>query len=171
MSAIENEHLGKTLGRAHDTDRANSLIRGNKNESLHRMPVRGFNDITRADHIVRDRLFCIRFHQRDMLVCSRVKDNLGLMKLEHLLDAVFIAHIRNHRLNGELWEIFGKLKKRLENTIFTMAKQDELRRRPARHLATDLTPDRTTRASDQDAFPAECPADQMIVDLHRLATQ
>src|SRR5687768_9791199 len=111
MSTIEYDHLCKTLGGTHDADRPHGLVCGTKNESLHLMPRRSCNNIARADHIVRDRLFCIRFHQRNMLVRGGMKDNLRLMQPEHLLDAVFITHICNDRLNGELGKILREFEK------------------------------------------------------------
>ena len=43
--------------------------------------------LLRAQHIVRDRFLDIHFHQRDMLVRRRMKDDLRLMLLEDLLQA------------------------------------------------------------------------------------
>ena len=98
----------------------------------------GLHNMTRAQHIIRDRFDDIHFHQRDMLVSGSMKHNLGLVLLKYLREPSCIAYISDHRGYQKVWVVVMQLQEDLKNAVLAMTKQDQLCGMPPGDLAASM---------------------------------
>ena len=171
LRRIENSKFGETFCCAHHAGRTYGFIGGDEHESFYPMPDRCFNDILRAEHVVRDCLFDVGFHERNMLVRRSVKDNLRLVLSENFFNAIQIADIGNDRLKVECRKIILEFLQGFKDAVLAVTKQDKFGWVPARELTAEFTANRTTCASDENSLTAQCCANETVVNFGRVAAQ
>ena len=86
-SIILDNHLIHTLSRTHHIGWVDCFIRENLNEVRTSVLISKPHDVQRSKNIVLNSLARISLHERDMLVCRRMKYHLGSISLENRVDS------------------------------------------------------------------------------------
>src|SRR5216110_1044079 len=105
---------------------------------------RGVNDVQRSEYVVCYRLDHVLFHQRDMLMCSYVKDGVRLVAAKNRGYPPAVTNVRNHRHEGDIWEVAPQLMKDVENRILAVTEEDNTCWRKPGNLTAKLASNRTT---------------------------
>ena len=136
----------------------------------------GFDDVAGANDVVGDRLFRVLFHQRHVLVRSRMKDDMGPGTAKAGLESSGIADVGNGRPDGRAWKAFAQLTLRVENAVLAVAHDDQQCRVRDRDLPAEFGSDGPAGAGDQHPLPRQVHArvgagghllaPQQVSDLH-----
>ena len=87
-------HLSEAFSRAHHVGRLDCLVGGYQDETLDAVSYRSASDDMRSDHVVKHCLPCVvLFHQRYVLISSRMEDDRWPCFAENLIDARRVLHI------------------------------------------------------------------------------
>ena len=90
-----NQHFAQALCAAHNVGRVDGLIGGELHKALYLVLGGGGQQILCAKDVVLDCLTRTAFHERHMLVRSRMVHNLWLVCLEYLIDSPAVTHRTN----------------------------------------------------------------------------
>ena len=96
------DHFADTLGRPHDVGGIDGFIRGNLHKTFHAVFIGNFRQLICAADIVFHRLVRARFHQRHVLVRSRVEYDLRAVFIEHIVEFHAVAHTADQHEQIEL---------------------------------------------------------------------
>ena len=114
---------------------------------------RRVDDVLGPEDVVGHGLLGILFHQRHVLVCGRVKHDVGLEPLEDAAGAVAIANVGDNRGQPGIREALAQAVHRLEDAVLTVPEQHQLRGPRVHDLAAQLGPDRAAGPCHQDHVP------------------
>ncbi|HEY8838881.1 MAG TPA: hypothetical protein VIO16_14640 [Dehalococcoidia bacterium] len=168
---VLNDELGDSLCRAHDTGWAHRLVGGDEHEVLASCLECRIDDVQRSKDVVRDRLDHIFFHQRDVLMRSRVEDGVRLVQLENRRDPLAITDIGDDRRHAHFREIRVQLVQNIKDRVFAVTDQDKARGCEPGDLSAELATNRASGSRDQDGFRGRQLCDCSQIRLHRLTPQ
>ena len=87
-----NDHLTDALAGTHDIGWINCLIRGNHHKFLHTVPICRLHNLPCAKHVILNCLVRTLFHERHMLMCRCMIDNLRLVMFKNPVHTIRIPH-------------------------------------------------------------------------------
>ena len=152
----------------------------------------GLHQVTRAQHVVGDRVLDVGFHQRYVLVRGRVEDDLRTMRREDRGQAVGVADVGDDGRDPGSWKLVAgywmldtgfsfqlqvsnfqtlHLIVDVEDAVLAVTQQHQFGGTQAGDLAAQFRADRPTSARHQHALAAHQRRHLRRVDLHRRAAQ
>ena len=106
-----------------------------------------------------------------MLVRRSVENDLRFFLGEDSLQTRQIADIGDDGSQREGGVIRFQFQQRLEDAVFAMPQQNQLRRIPARRLTAEFPADGAARARDQNPLPRQRLADAAVVQMRGFPPQ
>ena len=106
-----------------------------------------------------------------MLVGGRMKHRVGPVGLEDPVHPLPIAHVGDDRYRREVGKPFAQLGEHVEDRVFPVAEQQDLRGIEPGELPAELAADRSAGAGDQNRLAGREHSHLVEVGLNRLATK
>ena len=165
-----DQHFGDALGCAHHVRRVDGLIRRELHEALHAVRAGGFKQIARAEHVVFDGLGRAELHQRHMLVRRRVENDLRVIQVKDLVEAMLVANRADQRDNRAILAIaLAQIVHQLIRAVFVNLKDNQQLRLEPHDLAADFRTDGAAAARHHDDLAGKITRDGIGIQLHLLA--
>ena len=143
-----NNHFSDAFRCAHHAAGIHCFVGGDRARTSSHRNAWQFRHMPRAHHIVQDRLGRMMFHERHMLVRSRVKHHIWSVQLEELLNRTTVTNISDDV--DDLIEVLPDFAGDLVKVVFVFVEKDQPRRMEPSELANELRTDRAACAGYED---------------------
>ena len=147
------------------------LVGGDEDEIPHAELIGQIDQALRAQHVVLDRFADVDFHHRHVLVRRGVEDHFGLEFLEDLPHAGEIGHVADAAMEDAGGMRRAQFPFDVENGILAVADQNHRLGIEAHDLPADFRADASARAGHHDDSPFQQIADDIRIQLHRIAAE
>ena len=166
-----NDHLTDTFRGTHDVGRIHRLVGRDHDESLGSVVSCRHRGIERSAYIVLNRLAGAYLHQRHVLVCGCMVDDIRPVFAENPVDPLHIPDRsdQNHKIQLRVCTL--QLLLDVIGAVLIDINDDQLSRAMSRDLTAQLRSDGAASSGDTDHLSLYIADDRINIDLHRISSE
>ena len=167
-----HNHFATALGGAHHIRRVHGLVGTDHHKLLDAIQHRKRTHIKGTHHIILDSFHRVIFHERHMLVRSRMEHHLWPIPLENLVHAEVVAHRRNQRHQIQLVAILhAQFLLNFVGVVFIDINNNHLLRIVFGNLAHEFGANRTATARDHTNLAFDKVTNVLVIKANGVAAQ
>ena len=166
-----DQHLTEPFGSTHDIRGVYRLIRGDKYEFIHSVPVCCLCYLIGTEYIIFNSLVWAVLHERHMFMCSCMIHDIRSICLENAVDTLFVTHGCDQYHQIQLRILADQLLLDVVGIIFINIQDDQLLRMMGCQLSAQFTSDGTAASGHQYHLAADMSQHFFRIDTDRLSAQ
>ena len=166
-----NDHLTDALRGPHDVGRIHRLVGRDHNKPLGSVIGCRHRGIERSAYIILNGLAGTDLHQRHMLVCGCMVDDIRPVFAENPVDPLHIPDRSNQNHKIKLRVFTLQLLLDVIGAVLIDINDDQLSRAMSRDLTAQLRSDGAASAGDTDHLSLYIADDRINIDLHRISSE